>query len=216
MVVIVEDGNTVAYDLDTETDELDWLMGRHPVKFRKVVDGEDLSQFLDHHIIRDKKTDKPTRVPAEFDGFKAGDTVAMILGGSGGPFAFALSRRGEEVGAKVMRITPFDLKAARTGDKTGDAGLLAYLIQAWPDLFCETGPRDRNLIMLRECLTARTDSMKARIGCEQRLRQHVIGMTFCNPEGRYPEGSVEKEFEGRKASDAILNALIEEEDERMR
>ncbi len=216
-VVIVEGINTDAYNLDTETDELDWLLGRHPVAYRKYVDGADLQQdFLEHHIARDKKTDKPTRVPAEFDGFKPGDTVAMTLGGSGGPFAFALSRRGEEIGARVMRITPADLKEMRVGDKSNDAALLAHLIQSRPDLFCETGPRDRDLIMLRECLTARTDAMKARIGCEQRLRQHVIGMAFCNPEGRYPEGSVEKEFEGRKANDVIFNALVEEEEERMR
>ena len=214
-VVITEDGDNVSYDLADETAELDWLLGRYPVEFRKVAEGEDLSEFLPHHVILDKK-DQPVRVPAEFDGFRPVDTVAMTLGGSGDPLAYALSRRAKEIGAKVMRIPPAKLKEMRTsdGDKNDDASLLSELIQSRHDLFYETGPRDRDLIMLRECLRARTDAMKARIGCEQRLRQHFIGMAFCNPDGRYPEGSVEKAFEERSASSAILKALTEEEEER--
>lgn len=201
------------YDLADETAELDWLLGRYPVKFRKVVEFEDLSGFLPHQIVCDKEG-RPVRVPVEFDGFHKGDIVAMALGGSGDPFAYALSRRAEEIGAKVVRIPPAKLKEMRTGDKGDDASLLADLAVSHPDLFYETGPRDRKLIMLRECLRARTDAMKARIGCEQRMRQHFIGMTFCNPEGRFPEGSVEKAFENEKANSAILRALTDEENAR--
>lgn len=210
-VVIAEDGDTVRYDLTDETAELDWLLGRYPVEFRKVAEGEDLSDFLPHHIATNKEGE-PIRVPTEFDGFHAGDTVAMTLGGSGDPLAYALSRRAEEIGAKVVRIPPAKLKEMRTGnDKGEDASLLAELAQSRLDLFYETGPRDRDLIMLRECLRARTDAMQARIGCEQRLRQHLIGMIFCSPDGRYPEGSVEKTFEDEKANNIILKALAEEE-----
>ena len=58
--------------------------------------------------------------------------------------------------------------------------------------------------------------MKARIACEQRLRQRVIGGIFCNPEGLVPEGLVEKQYDERKASDEILQALLSEEKARGR
>jgi Zn ribbon nucleic-acid-binding protein len=58
--------------------------------------------------------------------------------------------------------------------------------------------------------------MKARIACEQRLRQRTIGSVFCSPDGLFPEGDVEKQFDEVKANDKIYQALLSEEGKRER
>jgi len=55
------------------------------------------------------------------------------------------------------------------------------------------------------------DAMKARISCEQRLRQRLIGEIFCSEEGLYPEGGIERYFDEKKATDEILRSLTKEE-----
>jgi len=72
------------------------------------------------------------------------------------------------------------------------------------------------IIRLREAFNARQDAMKARIACEQRLRQHFIGSVFCNPDGYFPEGAIEKLYDERKANDAVYAALVVEEKARAR
>jgi len=144
------------HNLETETDELDWVKGRFPVKFRKPEADEDLSKFVTHHIKwrKLKKGEDPkdfpdnlvkidgrdfftvARVPMEYDGIRSGDKVAMVLGGSGDKLAFALSRQGEKIGAEVWRIPPFSLKEKREQrDKEEDAKTLAELIWKQQNLF---------------------------------------------------------------------------------
>ncbi len=67
-----------------------------------------------------------------------------------------------------------------------------------------------DLIRVREAYFARTEAMKARIGCEQRLRQRFIGRVFLT-ENMYPEGRLEDEYDSLKANDKILQALLQEE-----
>src|SRR3989344_8224248 len=139
----------VTHDLESETHELDFLMGRLPVQWRKLEDDEQVTWFhktdapdgiRPHHckwrevkkdedvtglkpelLIKtaDKKTHYLVKVPCAYEGLKPGDVVGMVLGGSGDRFAAALSRRGEEVGATVWRIPPFALLAFR-GDESKD------------------------------------------------------------------------------------------------
>lgn len=149
-------------------------------------------------------------------GLQSGDKIAMILGGSGDNLAFALARRSQEIGASVHRIPPFAFKAVREKATAEDAILLANLLSESPSSFYEVGPRDLSLIWLRECLRSRVDAMKARIACEQRLRQHLIGAIFCSPEGKFPEGDIEKQFDKAKANDKIYLALVAEENKRER
>lgn len=145
------------------------------------------------------------------------DTIAMLLGGSGDYLAYALSRRADEVGARVLRIPPFSFSAWRgAGSKDNDAFLLAEMAEAEPGLFYSVTDRDRDLIRVREALFARQDAMKARIACEQRIRSRIIGQIFCRPDGLYPEGGIEKLYDAAKANDAILAALISEEEKRNR
>ncbi len=196
-VAILENGQTVNEKLETETDELDFVMGRHSVKFHKDTTARG--------------------------GLQPGDKVAMALGGSGDNLAFALARRGQEIGASVHRIPPFVFKKQNEREGLSNsvarecqAELLATHLSEKPADFYQVGPRDLNLIWLRECLRAREDAMKARIACEQRLRQHLIGAVFCSPEGRFPEGGIEKQFDDAKANDKIYKAVVAEEAKRER
>jgi|APSaa5957512622_1039677.scaffolds.fasta_scaffold50010_1 transposase len=187
MFTISREG-TQTFNLSNEASELDWVLGKLAVKKSK------------------KK-----------HGLQPGDQVAMVLGGSGDNLAYSLSRRAEEIGAEVFRIPPAVLKQHRNGgDKNDDAALLADLLKTNPQEFYKIQPRDRDLIWLRVTLQARIDAMKARIACEQRLRQRVVGQTFCSPEGKFPEGGIEKAFADLKANDVILQALIKEETARDR
>ncbi|NQU82439.1 MAG: transposase [Parcubacteria group bacterium] len=219
------------YDLPDDTAELDWVLGRFPIKYRKVKPEEDFSVFLLRHIKRRKlrKTEKPsdflnrlvrkvdgqwfltTQVPSAYDGFSVGDRVAMVLGGSGDRLAYALSRKGEEMDASVFRIPPFTLKESRPKEKDEDAWNLGKLLHDVPEFFYPVNLRDRRLILLRQAFIARTDAMKERIACEQRLYQHLIGRVFCSEDGLYAEGGIEELYTEAKASDVILQALLKEE-----
>ncbi|MDR3558980.1 MAG: hypothetical protein P4L62_01820 [Candidatus Pacebacteria bacterium] len=158
------------YDFETETDELDWVKGRFPVKFRKPEANEDLSKFATHHIKwRKLKKDEDfknfpdnlmkldgrdfftvARVPMEYDGIRSGDKVAMVLGGSGDKLAFALSRQGEKSGAEVWRVSPFSLKEKRgERNKEDDAKTLAELLWKYENIFQRVEVKDRELILLR-------------------------------------------------------------------
>ncbi len=141
-----------------------------------------------------------------------GDIIAMSLGGSGDLLAFATNRIAMKVGAVVVRIPPYQLKAARGHDDTaGDARLLAELAAMQPGIFFPMLDRDASLVRVREHFRHFIDSMKARIACEQRLRQRVIGAIYTTADGIFPEGGIEKAFDALKASDKVLVALTEEE-----
>jgi hypothetical protein len=170
-VAIDEGGKVRVLELDTEQNEMDFLHGKFPAKFREAEEGEDLGQFLPHHVvIRGKDGKTKTMVPAAYEGLRNGDTVAMVLGGSGDNFAFALARRGEKIGAEVYRIPAAALKANRVhleaeteNDKKFDAKLLATLAQpgtATRELFYKFLTRDAQLIEVREAVRARHEIMK--------------------------------------------------------
>lgn len=233
-VCIMQDGKMIAeLNLETETDELDFIFGRIPLSFRKIRTNEDLSQFPIRHVKwrKLKKTEKSEdfpksllrfeegfwylakEVPSVYEGLRVGDAVAMALGGSGDNLAYGLSKFGQTVGATVWRIPPFALQANRSGDKEKDAQNLSELLYVAPELFYPCESRDRALILVRECLRARNDAMKARIACEQRLRTRFIGQAVRDV-GLCIQGTIEDQFAAAKASDKILLALAEEEKKR--
>ena len=201
--------------LEDERDELDFVLGLFPLRMRPVQEGESLSGFLSHHVEKDEQG-TPVKVPAVYDGLKEKDVIVLSLGGLGDNLSFALSRQAEKVGALVLRCPPSQLKAFRETkgyDKKADQTTLVELLQTKPEVFYPVFVRERRVTYMRECLRSRTDAMKARIACEQRLRQRVIGQIFCNEEGKFPEGEIEKQFDLVKASDKILEALkVEEHD----
>lgn len=219
-VFAIDGENGYSHKLEDETDELDFVCGRFPAEYRLAREEESLSQFLLRHIKTQKKKgsdEEIVRVPSKYDGLRDGDCVVMALGGSGDRLAYALSRRGDVIGAKVFRIPPFALKEAR--EKTGkakeeDAKTLALLFESSRHLFYEVTPRDRDLIKVSEGLGARRDTQKDRIACEQRLRQRFIGQIFLSDSGYYPEGNIEDEYDKKKATNIILHNLITEEEQR--
>lgn len=220
MAAIREGEQVRVLHLEDETAELDFVLGRFPTEFRSAEPGEDLSKFPKHNVQERKKRGEEARetlVPAAYEGFRAGDVVAMSLGGSGDRLAFALSRRGEEIGASVSRIPPFTLKERRgVASKDDDHKLLTDLIEREPGSFYGIGPRDRQFIEMREAYRARRDTQKDRMRCDQRLRQRFIGQVFLSPQGRYPEGAIEDLYDTAKASDAILKSNLVEEAARER
>jgi len=230
-VVILQDGTvegaTATFDLEGENDELDFVFGIHPVDFRPIKAEDKPLELSERHVKwrKVRKTDDLPAVPAHFmckdsegsyvathiatafEGLKAGDKVAMILGGSGGMLCYALATQAKKLGGTVFQTPPFVLKNYRgDADKNDDAALLAKLLADGPELFYEVRLRDKKLILVREALRARVDAMKDRIACEQRLRQRVIGEVFAHPEA-FAGASIEKAFETRRASDVILTAV---------
>jgi Transposase IS116/IS110/IS902 family len=232
-MVAMHDGiKTVTYELSTEMDELDFLLDRFPTAFRDAQPDEDISEVLPWHCkCKPLKKDQEIpdvhpshvresggmreivlKVPTLYTGLYANDTVVMTLGGSGDRFAAALSRRGEDIFAKVFRISPFVFKEHRGGDsKEEDHRLLVELYNRRPDLFHKMTAKDRELVRVREVLFKREEAQNARIACEQRLRQGLIGGIFLSEEGYYPEGTIENQFDRLKANSVIFDALSKEE-----
>ena len=111
--------------------ELDFVLGRFPTKWRKVDDLSELERLreeLPEHHVDERRNG--IFVPALCNGLREGDSVAMVLGGSGDYLAFALSRHGQEVGASVFRVPSFVLKSERGNkEKQDDPETLALLLQ---------------------------------------------------------------------------------------
>lgn len=234
VVVLDQAGKeTATYNLADEQAELDFLLGNYPVLYRVVESDENLEtlpdRLLKHRKVKEGEGNAVglvyrvvdgeqrivTHVASEFDGLSTGDRVAMVLGGSGDYFAFALARKSEELGASVYRIPSSRLKELRgEAKKDDDATLLATSLLRHQELFYEFRTRDAELIAIREAYFARIDAMKARIACEQRLRQVLIGKIFCNPLGQFPEGAIEKLYDEEKANNATYQALLKEERKR--
>ncbi len=190
----------------------DVLVERHPSQSR-------------HETKKGKKGASPIvtlvevaeKVPTDWIGLQLYDMVVMTLGGSGDYFAYALSRKLSEMNGSVIRIPPFKLKDYRgAASKDDDPVLLIRLAEECRGDFYATHVRDRRIIRLRNLYREWKDAMKARIACNQRLFQHHIGDTFCSETGGFPEGSIEKEFLKRKATDVVLVALETEQAKRLK
>lgn len=245
-VAIMEGDQTVTYDLESDTAELDFLMQRFPVAWRKVADDEEIIYFAEESMegvrvrhckfrkakagedvtllhpshtlkIPDPKSGKEvmmiaTQIPVAYEGLQNGDVVGMVLGGSGDRYASALSRRGEEIEAKVYRLPPFSLADKRGGaTKDDDHLLLASLLHREPSLFYLVRRRDRDMIRTKEALSLRMSAMKSRIACGQRLEQRMVGRIFLDEEGRYPEGKIEDLAAAELANDDIYTGNVAEE-----
>ena len=136
LVAIKNESVITQYALKTETDELDFLMVRFPTSWKEVREGEDLTGVLSRYVKEPQKEDGRRKAPASYEGYARGDIVLMPLGGSGDCFAFALSRRGEEIGSRIFRLPPHILKEKRDeSEKDKDVELLIAIFAALPNLF---------------------------------------------------------------------------------
>lgn len=210
-MVCIAGKKNVIVRLQDEQAELDFILGCFPTKWRKARVRENLSRFKPHHVR--KNDDGVVEVPDAYDGVKEGDHIAFLLGGSGDRMAAATFRQSQKVGAMVFRLPAYIMKMRRDekNDKSSDHELLAHLLATMPQHFYVMTLRDRKLIRLREAYFRRNDTMKARIACEQRLRQRFIGGIYLSEEGGFPEGSIEDEFDKLKASDTILVNVTREQ-----
>lgn len=191
-------------------------MQPHQCKWKKLPK-DDAAKCRQNHIREtlDSKglpvTQQLVKIPTAFDGLKSGDLVAMVLGGSGDYLAGGLYNRGQEIGAWVHRLKPMDLKRER-GDKSKDDDhqTLVELLGSKPKLFHQMGPKDLEIIETSQVFRLRQDAMKARVACQQRILQRLVGMTFL-ARGTYPVGEVKKRYDAEKANSATFKALEEEE-----
>ena len=236
-LVVIKNGKQNVFDLETEQDELDWLLGKYPVEWRKALPSDDIASLPAHHIKWHKMKPSATtaltaelsiealpdnwkkyegkavfivdKIPSRYDGMRYGDTVVIGMGGSGDRFASALSNCFSEAADNtgVYRLPSFLIKEKCGSDKDKQAACLAQLYIDHPEFFRRMTVKDRALILVREQLRARTEAMKARIVVEQQLRISFIGQIFCSPEGKYPEGSIEILFDNVRANDEVLLAL---------
>ncbi len=224
VAILAENGEVKRYDLATEQDELEFILSKWPVngKFRDVEEGEDLSQYLPHHVRKDdpktatkeNRSLNPTQVPVACEGLCEGDLVTMTLGGMGDRMAYAISRFGEKGGFAIKRTPPVCLKEARgEASEDFDAELLATLGREKTEIFRNMAKRDRALVRLRETNRLRRFLMKDRMACEQRIRASFLGDIFCSEEGRYPEGGLEQAFDSAKANDPLFVAILAKEKE---
>lgn len=227
-------GKVIAkYDLETETDELDFMLGRYPLAYGEVASDEDISQIDSRHIkwrkakegevaglhpsqviVVEKKLQRAVSKPIRFGGLQAGDTVVMSLGGSGDRFAFAINNYGKTKGINVLRIQPADLKDNRKSDKIEDHLELVRLYCDYPELFYRVTERDEMLIRIKFAFDMRMRAMKDRIACGQRLEQMLIGKIFLSTEGCYPEGTIEDLLIAEQANDLIYQGFVEQEKNR--
>lgn len=237
LVAIKEGDDLRVLELEIEQDELDFLLGRFPLRYRKATGQDDLSAFPPHRItwreLKDGETPESVpanllrtvddevrvadKVPDVVEGLRSEDVVGMSLGGSGDRLAYALSRRGQEIGAQVFRVPPF-LLAQRRGNakKEEDHLLLVTLVATERQIFYLIGPRDRAMIAVSEAFRTRQLTLKDLLACGQRLRSNEIGRIFLNAEGRYPEGAIEAMHEAARAASPGLRALGQEERDRSR
>jgi len=205
------------YDLASEQDELDFVRGKWPIngKYRDAAEGEDLTVFLPHHVIRDdpkaarkeNREHKPIQVPVGYEGLKPGDLVLLSLGGLGDRISYAISRFGETKGFTVKRVPPFRLKDVRGDDSDRDAQVLIDLYRNNPGFFRNLAKRDRALIKLRENTRLRRYTQEDRKACHMRIRASFLGDIFCSEEGGFPEGAIEQTFDLALASDPVAMAI---------
>ena len=218
IVTILRDGKKPeVHELETEDDELAFAHGRFVTKWRPIGANEEVGGEPWKNRLFGKGDKARVQIAESWDGLKEGDVVTMILGGSGDNFAFALSRKAEDVGATVQRCTGKTLNDRRKElgleNKTEDARLLAELGRDEPKLMFDCRVRDRRYIAVRELWFLLEKAMGYRIACEVQLHQRLTGERFRQLDGLYPEGSIEDAFNARKASDKILLALVAREKE---
>jgi hypothetical protein len=228
--------NTRELQLGSEQDEIDWAHGKFPIKFRaarptdnpkdflpwhlqwkKVKEDESIEGVPDSHLRKEGKIiERLVKVPSEYTGLKAGDTMVMLAGGSGNLFAHLLSRVGEQIGAKVMRVSAARAKEFRKG--TEYAGVehqhraLVWMYESDPTQFRELLPRHRQQVEIEELYKLFEEVQGDRKSCGLRLYQRAKRFAFTRPEVETSEHvTLEEQYKKMLATDPIHLALEAEE-----
>lgn len=227
-MIVKERGRTRSLILKEESNELDWVRGRLPIKWRLATQEDNLDQVFPWHqkwrkpkakddtstAVWSEDETKVLEIPSDYDGLQTGDVVIMTLGGSGSNMAKGIIARGLQIGAQLQRIPPYQLKEARgdSDDKSDDPARLIELFQTRPELFYLGRPDDLNLIEVAEYFVLWAEAQEARKATQLRLYARSRGSVFRDVNWEAgPVGQLEDEFAKLKASDPTLRALMEEE-----
>jgi hypothetical protein len=192
----------------------------HQWKHRKIGLEEQPENFSPHLVFRlhgEKQQRLITHLPDQWEGVQQHDIILLPLGGSGDYLAYAAAVQAGRVGAAVFRCRPSALKEFRETlgdtDTTNDATRIIEFYKASPDMFYPVEVKDLDMIYVREFFRARQTLQRDRKSCNLRLLQQNIGRIFVTPEGLYPQGGVEKNFDEIQAKDAVFQALMSREKE---
>ena len=220
VTILDENGKVLkVIKLNSEQDEMDFLQGIFPVKYRKITEEDDMELIkvsFPVHLLKITKGEIK-KVPSEFAGPETGDKIAMILGGSGDYLARAFAEKGKTEDFAVYRIPPKYLAQERgsqkDNDKEEDATLLAELLMVDPSLFYEIETADVNLIRVRISYHNLQNSMKDRIAAEQRLHQAAIVRYFVENTDN-DANTLEQFFKELKGLDPGYQSLLKIEKDR--
>jgi hypothetical protein len=139
----------------------------------------------------------PRKTATSWDGLQKGDTVLMLLGGSGDPLAYAISRQGEDAGFNLYRMPGWALKEIR-GEKPSDQNArdiseMSALVNGWKldrEQFYHCDPADRERMSISAMYNDFKRTQKVRMGFAANMRQSLIGRVFMSAEGLFPEGAI--------------------------
>ncbi len=212
----LETQEVVEFTLTSDADERDFLLGRFVTSWRKMEEGEDLTLFFPRHIKEVKRKGEviSIRVPDAYEGLMEGDTALMQMGGSGDRFAYALSRRGQEIGSTLSRIPPYRCALFREENNSSkDHLLLIDIFESIPKFFYEVGLRERRYIRVSASFRTYLLTQRDRISCQLRIYDQHREEVSLSEEGYYPEGNIEEEYDKILRDDPGYAALLKREKE---
>lgn len=146
VAILNENGEFATFDLEDEQAEVDFIRGKHPIRFREPTAEDNLTLVEENHITWKevdeaaflmgptnlvRRMDKPARgsKPAKVNYFKAvkiadlyvglepNDVVAMSLGGQGNLLARDMNEYASKINVQIQRTPPFVLKDEREARK---------------------------------------------------------------------------------------------------
>lgn len=178
-----------------------------------------------------KPDGKETIIDFSENGIDIGDTVLMVMGGSGAFFAFALSKQLEKLGHGGVhwigstlfkrlcdehkldrsKLKSVDEEGRRT-EVTFDHYALPKLFETTPQSFHRVSARERDLILLQDVVRRRKEAMDARMACAHRVRQRMKKVAYCADDA-YPEGGIKVFIEKGVADDFMLRLMEKEENQ---
>jgi hypothetical protein len=229
--------NTIEISLEDEQDEIDWAHHVYPITFRdvlprdkpedflpwhlqwkKVKEGESIEGIPDSHLRSEGKvTERLTKVPCEFIGAETGDTIVMLAGGSGNLFAHLLSRVGEQMDMKVMRISAARAKEFRKGTEFEPVEnlhrALVWMYESDSSGFRQLQARHRAQVEIEELYKLFEDVQNDRKSCGLRLYQRAKRSAYTQPHVETSTHvAVEERHKALLASDPVHLALNMEEE----
>ncbi len=198
------------YKLAKEEDEIALAYGHLVVNWRKIEIGEDVTNYPGYAI---RVWGKETRVAAEYEGIRRGDTVITTLGGSGLYLNYGLAYLAERVGAHAIAISSNRLAELRNGaSKDDDVITIARLYVAHPEMFYRLHRGNRVYMDVTFAQRQFDKAQNTRMAAEQRLYQQVIGEIFMSDREIFPFDNLKQAKEEARAQSDVIQILDKDEE----